>query len=188
VPKVTRTTVLVQNARRQYFNPSPQAGICFGFFLMLDLGLNHFDSLPESFRRCAQGIKFIFTEFRCQDFIRFLRRFTGFIRAITALAKPSSGEIWFGGKRIDRLELLTPQAVRDWLPVRIVWSKNRLSQIRLPLVRRPFRFSTFPRLPVQRREARRTLLRPSSAFQRQYRTCGIWASRHIVLFAVDFLH
>ena len=29
---------------------------------------------------------------------------TSTLRAITALAKPSSGEIWFGGKRIDRLE------------------------------------------------------------------------------------
>ena len=29
---------------------------------------------------------------------------TSTLRAITALARPSSGEIWFGGKRIDRLE------------------------------------------------------------------------------------
>jgi branched-chain amino acid transport system ATP-binding protein len=29
---------------------------------------------------------------------------TSTLRAITSLAKPSSGEIWFGGKRIDRLE------------------------------------------------------------------------------------
>jgi branched-chain amino acid transport system ATP-binding protein len=29
---------------------------------------------------------------------------TSTLRAITALAKPSSGEIWFGGKRIDKLE------------------------------------------------------------------------------------
>src|ERR1700751_4505678 len=35
---------------------------------------------------------------------------TSTLRAITALAKPSSGEIWFGGQRIDRLE---PAAVVD---------------------------------------------------------------------------
>jgi len=29
---------------------------------------------------------------------------TSTLRAITALARPSAGEIWFGGKRIDRLE------------------------------------------------------------------------------------
>jgi branched-chain amino acid transport system ATP-binding protein len=29
---------------------------------------------------------------------------TSTLRAITALVRPSSGEIWFGGKRIDRLE------------------------------------------------------------------------------------
>src|ERR1700724_2598877 len=29
---------------------------------------------------------------------------TSTLRAITALAKPSSGEIWFGGRRIDRLQ------------------------------------------------------------------------------------
>src|ERR1700693_1037655 len=29
---------------------------------------------------------------------------TSTLRAITALARPSSGEIWFGGQRIDRLE------------------------------------------------------------------------------------
>ena len=43
---------------------------------------------------------------------------TSTLRAITALAKPSSGEIWFGGRRIDRLE---PAAVVALGLTNVLW-------------------------------------------------------------------